>query len=68
MIYGKVQNLNDKGFGFIEVEGYDKNVFFHASECKGIKFEQLRKGDSVSMREIESGQRGFTAFDISLTE
>lgn len=63
---GIVSNLNEKGFGFIEVEGYDKNIFFHASEVRGMKIEQLRKGDTVSMREILKTPKGYSAKAVSL--
>lgn len=66
MIEGTIASIMPKGFGFIEVSGYDKNVFFHASECAGISFEQLRKGDKVSMREVATTERGYSASKVSL--
>jgi len=68
MINGIVSNVMKEGFGFIEVEGYDKNVFFHASECAGIKIEQLRKGDKVSIREVIETEKGFSGVKIALLE
>jgi len=35
--------ITDKGFGFIAVEGEDKELFFHSKELKGVTFEELKK-------------------------
>lgn len=63
---GEVIHVNDKGYGFIKVEGYETNVFFHASGVKHIRFEQLRRGDKVSIGSITQNDQGFTAKDIFL--
>ncbi len=64
---GKVIKVDsEKGFGFIEVKGYDKNVFFHAKDVKHIKFEQIRKGDIVMVDSIEESERGYFATGVYL--
>lgn len=70
MIEGIIKNVSDKskGFGFIIVDGYDRDVFFHATECAGVEFEQLRKNDKVTIREITETARGYTASGISLAK
>lgn len=66
-ITGKIISLlMDKGFGFIGVEGYEKNIFFHAKDCLGIRFEELQKGDIVSIGEIAEREKGNVARHVSL--
>lgn len=65
---GIIKNLNDKGFGFIKVEGLAKDVFFHASGLVGARFNDLKVGDVVFFEEIEQTQRGQVAQGITLEE
>jgi len=51
---GVIKNLTDKGFGFIEVEGEDKDLFFHSNELKGVAYEDLKVGDKVSFEKADS--------------
>jgi len=53
---GTIKTLRES-FGFIEVEGQEKDLFFHKSETS--QFEQLSVGDSVEFDEGE-GRRGDT--------
>jgi len=46
--------ISDKGFGFIEVEGEEKDLFFHSNELQGIEFDDLKEGDKVSFEKAES--------------
>lgn len=64
---GIIKKLTDKGFGFIGVEGKEKDVFFHMKSLVGIQFDELREGDKVSF-EIEDGQKGPAAVDVKLLE
>ena len=63
---GVIKSLNDKGFGFLKIEGMQKDVFFHASSLIGIKFNELQVGDVVIFDEIEEGEKGKNAIGISL--
>jgi len=46
--------LTDKGFGFIAVEGEEKDLFFSGNELKDVKFEELKEGDKVSFDKTDS--------------
>ena len=51
---GTIKNLTDKGFGFITVDGEEKELFFHKNELKGVTFEELKAGDRVSFEKADS--------------
>ncbi|MFH1820779.1 MAG: cold shock domain-containing protein [Candidatus Nealsonbacteria bacterium] len=51
---GTIKNLTDKGFGFITVDGEDKDLFFHRNELKDVSFEELKAGDRVSFEKTDS--------------
>jgi cold shock protein len=60
---GKVKWFNnEKGFGFIEVEGGD-DVFVHFSAIQGDGFKSLEEGQEVSF-EIVEGNRGPQAANV----
>jgi CspA family cold shock protein len=61
---GTIKNLTDKGFGFITVDGEEKDLFFHSNELKGVGFEELRTGDRVSFEKGES-PKGPNAVNVS---
>ena len=48
------KKVEDKGFGFIKIEGEEKGLFFHRNELKGITFEELKVGDIVSFDKTDS--------------
>ncbi|MDP7019445.1 MAG: cold shock domain-containing protein [Pirellulaceae bacterium] len=50
MAEGTIKHLTDKGFGFIDT-GKEKDVFFHASNLDGVRYEELHEGQSVSYEE-----------------
>ena len=63
MIRGKVKWFNnEKGFGFIEVEGGD-DVFVHFTAITGDGFKSLEEGQEVSF-EIVEGNRGPQAANV----
>jgi cold shock protein len=60
---GKVKWFNnEKGFGFIEVEGGD-DVFVHFSAIQGDGYKSLEEGQEVSF-EIVEGNRGPQAANV----
>ncbi|MDD5099019.1 MAG: cold shock domain-containing protein [Candidatus Colwellbacteria bacterium] len=62
---GVIKTLNDKGFGFITVEGDDKDLFFHGNDLKGVNFDDLKVGDKVTF-EKASSEKGPNAVNVSL--
>jgi CspA family cold shock protein len=62
---GRVKWFNDqKGFGFIEVEG-DKDVFVHHSAIQGAGFKSLKEGDEVEF-EVTKGPKGPQASNLKI--
>ena len=60
---GKVKWFNnEKGFGFIEVEGGD-DVFIHFTAIEGEGYKSLEEGQEVSF-EIVEGNRGPQASNV----
>ena len=54
MSEGTIARVTDKGFGFITVEGREKDVFFHSNELVNTSFDALREGDKVTFEIAES--------------
>ena len=64
MAEGTVKWFNDaKGFGFIEVEGQEKNLFFHSNSLVGVQFNELHEGDMLSF-ETEMSPKGMNAINV----
>jgi cold shock protein len=61
---GTIARLTEKGFGFIKVEGREKDLFFHSNELVNVKFEELQEGDKVSF-EIAESPKGPNAVKVS---
>ena len=61
---GTIKNLTDKGFGFITVDGEEKDLFFHKNELQGIGYEELKIGDRVSFEKADS-PKGPNAVKVS---
>ena len=60
---GKVKWFNnEKGFGFIEVEGGD-DVFVHFTAIEGDGYKSLEEGQSVEFEVVE-GDRGPQAANV----
>lgn len=60
---GVIKTLTDKGFGFITVEGQEKDLFFHSNALVGVRFDELRQGDAVSF-ETEMSPKGMNAINV----
>ncbi len=61
---GKIARLTDRGFGFISREGEEKDLFFHSNELKGVEFDELKEGDTVTF-EVAEGPKGQNATNVS---
>ena len=61
---GTIARVTDKGFGFIKVEGMEKDLFFHMNELVNVKFDDLREGDKVTF-EVGQSPKGPNATKIS---
>jgi CspA family cold shock protein len=61
---GTIKTKTEKGFGFIAVEGQEKDTFFHSSSLVGITYDELNIGDNVSF-EIEQSDKGPRAVNVT---
>jgi CspA family cold shock protein len=61
---GKITRLTDRGFGFIALEGEEKDLFFHATELQDVEYNDLQEGDEVTF-EIAEGPKGQNAVNVS---
>ena len=60
---GTIKSLTEKGFGFISVEGQEKDLFFHSNSLVGVQYNELREGDTVSF-ETEMSPKGMNAVNV----
>jgi CspA family cold shock protein len=60
---GIIKKKTDKGFGFITIEGQDKDLFFHSNSLVGVSFEELQEGDAVTF-ESENSPKGMNAVNV----
>jgi cold shock protein len=60
---GVIKSKTDKGFGFIGVEGREKDVFFHSTACVKQSFDELNVGDTVTFDE-EASDKGPRAVNV----
>jgi len=61
---GKVKWFdNKKGYGFITIDGENKDVFIHHSAIQGEGFKTLDEGQVVEF-EITQGQKGDQAANV----
>jgi CspA family cold shock protein len=61
---GKVKWFNGtKGFGFIEREDKEKDVFVHVSAVRDAGLDYLNEGDEMSF-EVEDGPKGPNATSL----
>ncbi len=55
--------IADKGFGFIAVEGQEKDLFFHSKGLVGVQFAELQEGDAVTF-DTEESPKGMNAVNV----
>lgn len=60
---GVIKKLTDRGFGFIKVEGQEKDLFFHNTSLVGVQFNELKEGDAVTF-ETEESPKGLNAVNV----
>jgi len=60
---GTIKTLTDRGFGFIAVEGQEKDLFFHSKALVDVQFNELRKGDAVTF-DMEESPKGPNAVNV----
>lgn len=60
---GVVKKKTEKGFGFIAIEGEEKELFFHSNSLVGISFDEIQEGDNVTF-EIEDSPKGKNAVNV----
>ena len=65
MSQGIVAKKTDKGFGFIKVEGAEKDLFFHSNELKNVAFDALQEGDSVTFDVSNDSPKGPSAVNVN---
>jgi len=63
MQQGKIKKILNQ-FGFISVEGQEKDLFFHSNDLEGVSFDELREDDNVQF-EITQGPKGPSATKLS---
>ena len=62
-IHGKVKWFNPtKGYGFIEREDKEKDVFVHSSAAQAASL-QLNEGDQLTF-DVETGDKGPSAVNL----
>ena len=65
MTKGTITRLTDNGFGFIKVEGQEKDLFFHSNELVDAEYDSLKEGQVVEF-EVTEGQKGPQASQVKL--
>lgn len=61
---GTIKTLTEKGFGFIAREGEAKDLFFHSNDLSGVRFDELKVGDTVNFEVIET-EKGLAAKSVT---
>lgn len=64
-VSGSVKWFNDsKGFGFIQADGVDRDIFVHYSAIQGDGFKTLAEGQKVNFELVE-GPKGPQASNVT---
>lgn len=64
---GVIKKKTDRGFGFITVEGQEKDLFFHSNSLVGTTFNEIQEGDRVTF-DIEDSPKGKNAVNVQRAE
>ncbi len=60
---GTIKRLTENGFGFIAVEGEEKDLFFHSSALIDVTYDELREGETVTF-DTEDSEKGPRATNV----
>lgn len=60
---GTIARLMDRGYGFLKVEGMEKDLFFHSKDLVGVTFEELKEGEELEF-EVSEGPKGPNATNV----
>ncbi len=60
---GVIKKKTDKGFGFIAVDGQEKDLFFHSKSLVDVTFDELQEGDKVTF-DVEDSPKGPNAVNV----
>ena len=60
---GVIKKKTDKGFGFITVQGEEKDIFFHSKSLVDVTFDELNEGDAVTF-DVEDSPKGKNAVNV----
>ena len=60
---GVIKKKTDRGFGFITVQGQEKDLFFHSKSLVGATFEELNEGDAVTF-DVQDSPKGPNAVNV----
>lgn len=63
---GKITRKTTRGFGFIQDDSNEEDIFFHCSSCD-TDFDLLKEGDRVTF-EVKQGEKGREAVNIQKIE
>ena len=67
-VKGTVKWFNDaKGFGFVQTEAVDGDIFVHYSAIQGDGFKTLSEGQAVQF-ELVTGPKGPQAYTVTKYE
>ncbi len=58
---------NIKGYGFINTDENEEEIFVHYSEINAEGFKKLKRGEKVEFV-LDNGEKGLLARDVSLVE
>lgn len=65
MPQGKVKWFsNTKGYGFIQADGSDKDIFVHYSSIQAEGYKSLKEGDPVEFSLVD-GPKGLKAENVA---